>query len=325
MGEPIRIFSRPRPVTVGITQKTIEHRYLLKADSKLNRRIVGALGEAQKRYGGKIHAFTVMSSHLHLLATFRDSKQMADFMRLFTYKVSVEAKRIYDWRTRVFPERYRHFELSQEEVVELQRLRYVLANGCKEGLVLSPLDWPGVSSAAALIGGEPLRGVWLDRTGLCKARGRKSGRHATEEDFETEVEVFLDPLPSQAHLSTQDYRKLVADMVRGIEEETLQMHRSARSVPMGAAGVCSQDPRHRPKNIPKRPRPWCHASNRETRRAMKEAIGRIVAAYRSAAEKLKQGQEGVLFPAGTFPPGLPYVPHGPAVQPWSPPPRVDDG
>lgn len=325
MGEPLRIFSRPRPVTVGITQKTIEHRHLLKADSKLNRRIVGALATAQQRYGGQIHAFTVLSTHLHLLATFRDSEQMANFMRFFTHKVSVEAKRIYSWGTRVFPERYVHVELTQEEAVELQRLRYVLSNGCKEGLVLSPVDWPGVGSAAALIHGEPLRGVWFDRTGLCKARGRKAGRHAKEEDFETEVELSLKPLPSQAHLSDADYRLLVAEMVRDIEAETLQMHKLSGTVPLGANRIQSGNPHRRQGDVPRRPRPCCHASSREKRIAVKKARSQIVAEYRRAAELLKAGHRNVRFPAGTFPPGLPFVPQ--VLMDGTPNivPRVDDG
>lgn len=234
---------------------------------------------------------------------------MADFMRFFTRKVSVEVKKIHAWNGRVFPERYGHVELSQEEVVELQRLRYVLGNGCKEGLVLSPLDWPGVSSARALTSGEPLRGVWLDRTGLWKARGRKSGRNATEEDFEIPLEVELSPLPSQAHLAPDEYRQLVAEMVRDIEAETLAMHRFEGSAPLGAAAIRRGRPHRRQKVIPKRPRPWCHASCPEVRRKIKGAIRDIVAAYRRAAEQLRDGVEDVLFPCGTFPPGLPFVPH----------------
>ena len=307
MSRRLRIFSRPRPTTVEITQKTFQHRHLLQSDPRLNECIVGALAVAQKRYGGQVHALTVMASHLHLLATFRDTRQMADFMRFFTRKVSVEVKKIRDWDGRVFPEPYAHIELAPEESVELQRLRYLLANGCKEGLVLSPLDWPGVSSASALVHGKPLKGIWIDRTGLCKARERQRGRSSREEDFTDAVEMVLQPLPSQAHLSGSEYQELVADVVRDIEAETLAMHRNAGTTPLGAAEVARRSPYRRPKVIPKAPRPWCHAPNRETRLAIKAAIGQIVAAYREAAERLKQGLEDVCFPTGTFPPGLPYV------------------
>ena len=250
---------------------------------------------------------------------------MADFMRYFTRKVSVEVKKIRNWTGRVFPEPYDHFELSQEEAVELQRLRYVLGNGCKEGLVLSPLDWPGVSSTEALVRGEPMRGVWLDRTALWQARGRKSGRNAKEEDFEIPVELELSPLPSQEHLPSAGYRRLVAEMVEEIEEATLAMHRTEGSVPLGVNGILGLDPHRRQREIPKRPRPWCHAASAEARGAIKKAIRDIVAAYRRAAEQLKNGVKDVRFPAGTFPPGLPYVPHPSVAVASRPVPRLDDG
>ena len=307
MSRRLRIFSRPRSVTVEITQKTFQHRHLLQAEPRLNRRIVGALAVAQKRYGGQIHAFIVLSTHLHILATFRDTRQMADFMRFFTRKVSIEAQKIHDWPGRVFPEPYAHIELAQEDVTELQRLRYILANGCKEGLVLSPLDWPGACSTRALVRGEPLIGTWLDRTGLCKARGRRSGRSATEEDFEEPVQVELSPLPSQAHLAGKEYRALVLDLVQGIEEETLAMHQAEGTTPVGAKAIRRQDAHRRQREIPKRPRPWCHAASRNARSALKKAIGQVIAAYKEAAERLKQGIRDARFPMGTFPPGLPYV------------------
>ena len=313
MSRRLRIFSRPRPVTVEITQRTFQHRHLLQAEERLNRRIVGALAVAQKRYGGQIHAFVVTATHLHLLATFRDPKQMADFMRFFTRKVSIEVKKIHDWSDRVFPEPYVHIELAQEDVTELQRLRYILANGCKEGLVLSPLDWPGASSARALALGEPAEGTWLDRTGLCKARARR-GRKVREQEFEEPVEVELSPLPSQAHLSADAYQELVLEIVRDIEEETLAMHRAAGTVPVGAGEVVRRHPHRKQPVIPRRSRPWCHASTRGARLAVKKAVRLIVAAYRDAARLLKQGARNVRFPAGTFPPGLPFVAHGSSVS-----------
>ena len=269
---------------------------------------------AQKRYGGQIHAFVVLATHLHVLATFRDPKQMADFMRFFTRKVSIEVKKIHDWPDRVFPEPYAHIELTQEDVTELRRLRYLLANGCKEGLVSSPLDWPGASSTEALISGKSVQGTWLDRTGLCKARARRGGGRVQEEDFEEMVEMELSPLPSQAHLSPEDYRRLVLDMVRSIEEETLAAHRAAGTAPVGAAQARRRHPHRRQAVIPQRSRPWCHGSTREARLAVKKAIASIVTAYREAAELLKQGILNVRFPSGTFPPGLPFVAH-PSTEP----------
>ncbi|HSJ74704.1 MAG TPA: hypothetical protein VK899_00705, partial [Gemmatimonadales bacterium] len=51
-----------------------------------------------------------------------------------------------------------------EEAAQVDRLIYVLSNGVKEGLVARVEEWPGVHSAHALLTGEPLEGIWYDRT-----------------------------------------------------------------------------------------------------------------------------------------------------------------
>ena len=68
--------------------------------------------------------------------------------------------------------RYQAIPVSQEEGAQLERFRYILSHGVKEGLVASPKDWPGVHCAKALVEGEPLRGTWFDRTQEYAARRR---------------------------------------------------------------------------------------------------------------------------------------------------------
>jgi hypothetical protein len=50
-----------------------------------------------------------------------------------------------------------------------------------------------------------------------------------------------------------------------------------------------------------------HAATKAARKAMWEAYGWFVAAFRDAADKLKVGDRNAAFPAGSFPPGLPFV------------------
>jgi hypothetical protein len=42
-------------------------------------------------------------------------------------------------------------------------LRYLLAYGCKEGLVAELRDWPGAHCADSLVTGTACEGVWFDR------------------------------------------------------------------------------------------------------------------------------------------------------------------
>ncbi len=305
MTKPLRLFSRPRQVTAEITQVTFQFRSLLKPDRSLNSKIVGALARAMELYPIELHAFVFLSTHLHIQATFADAKRMSDFMRHFSQKLSKEAGIVHDWDDSVFPKRYHHVELSEEPEVELARLRYITSNSTKEGLVMSPLDWPGVSSAEALVTGEPLQGEWVDRTAYYQARSR--GKDVSEADFTEQLELHLSPVPSLAHLPSTEYRQVMIGMVRDIEEETLQRHRENGTVPLGIQAILSRDPHSRPEQKPSSPRPWFHGISRQAREAMRTALIWIVAAYREASERFRQGEYDVAFPEGSFPPARPFV------------------
>jgi hypothetical protein len=56
----------------------------------------------------------------------------------------------------------------------------------------------------------------------------------------------------------------------------------------------------------------CNAIRGKDFWAMYNARKAKVAAYREAAERLKQGETDVSFPEGSFPPRLPFV------KPWAP-------
>jgi hypothetical protein len=69
------------------------------------------------------------------------------------------------------------YNACEEEAAQVERLRYVLAHGCKEGLVERLRDWPGVSAVRALLEDESLEGLWFDRTREHVSRRRGTGQH----------------------------------------------------------------------------------------------------------------------------------------------------
>ena len=54
--------------------------------------------------------------------------------------------------------------VTQEEAAQVERLQYVLAHGCKEGLVERLADWPGAHCVKPLLEGTPVEGTWFSRT-----------------------------------------------------------------------------------------------------------------------------------------------------------------
>src|SRR5436305_7232398 len=214
-----------------------------------------------------------------------------------------EAGRLTDWREKFWSRRYRHIVISEEEGIQVGRLKYVVSHGAKEGLVDSPSQWPGVHCVRALLDGAPLAGYWFDRTKENAARTRREDfdrlRHATPEILE------LDPLPCWQGLTPEQIRARVSPLVDDIEIEAAAARQGMPS--LGADAVLVQDPHSRPKRSKKSPAPRFHAWSREARRALYEAYGHFVGAFRDAAEKLRSGDRAARFPTGSFPPHLPFV------------------
>jgi hypothetical protein len=77
--------------------------------------------------------------------------------------------------------------------------------------------------------------------------------------------------------------------------------------PLGVAAVLAQNPLQKPKKTKKSSAPAFHAASKAVRREFRDAYALFVAAYRTAAEKLRAGIRDVLFPRGRFPPPMPFV------------------
>jgi hypothetical protein len=127
---------------VEVTCRTVHGRHLLRPSSTLNEIILGVLGRALRLYSVPICAYAFLSSHYHLLLDITDAHQLANFMRYLNSNLAREVGRLVDWPDGIWSSRYRAIVVSQEEAAQIERLRYVLSNGCKEGLVGRPQDWP---------------------------------------------------------------------------------------------------------------------------------------------------------------------------------------
>src|SRR5215218_8396875 len=216
MSRPIR-FIPEESALVHITCRTIHSRYLLRPDPVLNEIVLGVLGRAQRLHPVEISAFFVASNHYHLLAWMPDTERMADFMGYFQTNVAREVGRLRKWRDKIWSRRFESIVISDEPAAQVDRLRYVLSNGVKEGLVARVEDWPGISLVKSVLSGDPVRGTWFDRTEEHRARLRgetfEPRRHATEETAE------LSQLPCWRHLSPEMYQTLVAGLVQEIDAE----------------------------------------------------------------------------------------------------------
>jgi len=288
-----------------VTVRTVQARFLLRPSVALNEIILGALGRAQRKYGVELCSFAFASNHFHLLAKVNDAKQLADFMCYFDSNLAREVCRLADWKDKVWARRYRAIAVSDEPEAQRERLKYVLSHGVKEFLVEKVLDWPGVHAARALLEGKPLEGLWFDRTKEYGARRR--GEEHERERFATRETVTLSPLPCWEHLSPEKQRELIAELLREIEEEAAAQREAAGKTVLGRAAILKQQPHERPQRSKKSYAPLFHAASRKVRRDLYDGYRAFVAAFREAAARLRDGNLAAAFPAGSFPPALPFV------------------
>ena len=292
---------------VEVSNRTIQGRFLLRPSPGLNEIIVGVMGRAQRRFNFQIFAFQFLSDHYHILAWAVDAQQLAGFMEYFNGNLAREAGRISGWSGKFWGRRYHSAIVSSDDQTQLDRLRYIISNGCKEGLVASPLDWPGVSSTYPLLDGSMvLRGTWFDRTHECRARSAGLAQVFAEAE-----EVRLSPLPGLVQLNATEFRHTIESVVEQIERETHEMHEVKGTKPAGPKWVMRQNPHRVPKGIKESQAKRFLATLRHTITELRRAYWEFIVAYREASRRLMCGDRMVEFPPGCFPPRLPFVRAGP--------------
>jgi hypothetical protein len=168
-----------------------------------------------------------------------------------------------------------------------------------------PNQWPGVHAVRALLEDEPLEGYWFDRTqeyAACR-RGKKHERL----EFATRYSVTLSPLPCWAHLSPEQQRARVADVVHEIDEEVTRRRAETGKPTPGPDAIRRQNPHEQPQSSKKSPAPLFHAVTLRARKDLYAAYAGFLAAFREAAAKWRTGDRGAIFPSGCYPPALPFV------------------
>ena len=289
---------------VEITTRTIQSRFLLRPSAELNDLILGVIGRARSLYDVAVHGFVVLSNHIHMLVSPANGEQLAKFMAHVNRNISDEAGREYKWAGALWERRYRGIVVADEKS-QVARLKYLLSNGCKEGLVDSPLEWPGATSTHALVHGCAIVGTWVDRSAMYRAR--KAGRRVVQSEFETYYETPLAPLPCWRDLSADEHRRCCAELVAQVECEVAALNAQLGREALGVEKILEQDPHGTPRSTDKSPAPMVHAATEQARAIFLEAYRVFVDAYRRAAEALRAGHVDVEFPANAFPPARPFV------------------
>ena len=296
----------PRPMVVEVTCRTVHGRFLLQPSSRFNRIAVGILARAQRMYDVRVHAFCIMSNHYHLLITVADALQLARFMNFVQSNLAREAGRLARWKERFWGRRYQAILVSDERDAQLSRLRYILSQGCKEGLVARPEQWRGAQCVRELLSGKrTLEGIWIDRTAIHRNGGYRGPVDISK--FITLETLVLSPMPCFAGIDDASQCRWVLECTDAIAFEARRTRRTnngereTQTVPTERRDSSVVQPMNRSAA------PWVHAASKSRARDLHVEYTLFFMNYRAAAEKLKRGLDAV-FPGGCFPPPRPYVP-----------------
>ncbi|MCH9651934.1 MAG: transposase [Deltaproteobacteria bacterium] len=292
---------------VEISHRCLGGRRLLRPSKRLNAIVIGVLAMAQRKYGVRVHACSYLSNHGHLLISARNQKEISSFMEFVGSNVAREVGLLHDWPARLWARPYSGISVNGDEEIQIPRLKYLLSQGTKEGLVDSPMKWPGINAAKALANGNNLHGVWVDRTAVHKARRKLPPEKVHLVDFEEAMTLELSPLPCWTNLAPEKRQEEILALIKEIEREAAASRRKERTRLLGRRAVLRQHPHSRSKELEASPAPKVHTVSQELRRCFMEAYRLFTEAFRIAAERLRSGDLTVEFPLGSFPPGLPFV------------------
>lgn len=296
MGHPLRWFLPG--VIYETTIRTIQERFLLRPSAACREAVLGVLGRAQVLYPTvRLYAFVYLSNHAHLLVSADDGDRLASFLGFVNGNVARAVGRLHDWSGPVWGRRHRPIPILDDDAVVV-RLRYLVAQGVKEGLVKSPLRWPGASSTPGLVGDMKLEGTWFDRDQITRARRRG----LDDTPFARRYPITLTPIPAWAHLPAAELKAKHVALVREIEAE-------AHDSVVGEVALGTQSPHERPRDLNRSPAPLCHATSVTVRRRFLSALRAFVSRFRAAAASLRSAHERIAhsFPPGSFPPRVGHV------------------
>ena len=309
---------------VEVTTRTLESRLMLPMTPKFRRRAVGTIARAAEKYSVKVHAVVMLNNHWHALLTPKDGERLARFMGFVNGNLARQARHYHGRSGKLWGGRYHAVLISPEPEAQEGRLRYLLSNGVKEDLVERVGEWPGLHCGQALIDDEPLEGLWIDQTGLSKARRQRKMLEKKDEtpppidpkDFQTEYKLELAPLPCWAELKDKERRQKVREMVIEVEADAKAKRAVSGKAVLGALRAMRQDPDTRPKKTKRSPKPLVHAASKAARKAYRALYAEFVKAFQAASALLRSGDRSASFPCWSFPPALAFARTGEVILPF---------
>jgi REP element-mobilizing transposase RayT len=298
MARPLR---RPQPKTTWlVTSRTLHEEFLFTLDPGLVSALGACIAIAARRYFLQVHALVFLQNHLHLILTLTlPNLHLA--MRQLLSQLAFTVNQHLGRTGKVFARRYSAEEILDNDALE-QKFAYVHANPCNANLVDLATEWPGLSSAAAVMAGETMTFTKTNWT-----RYRLAVRHHPDvqpEDFAETHVLELTPLPAWAGLPPEEQRRRAVEAIRAAEQEARGKRQAEGKSVLPRKKLLRTRPTLRPKRPKRSPRPLCHTSSDARRREYREAWKIFQEAYAEASYAFRNGELLTPFPRWSLRPPL---------------------
>ena len=281
----------PRRVVPGtqylLTRRCSERRFFLRPSKAVNEILRYVLAVAAERYGVVLHAFCVLSNHVHIV--FTDVKgNMPAFEQYLDSLVARSINALHDhWESFWAPGSYSAVTLVTPEDV-LSKCAYVLANPAAAGLVRHGREWPGLWSAPEQIGAGPIQ--------------VKRPKHFFRTNGPMPETATLELVCPPEFESVEAFRSQLVAAVTKLEDEAAKELASKGRSFLGARKVLAQKWDGRPASAePRRELNPRIAGQDKWKRI--EAISRLksfLSDYRAAWLAYARGLRRTVFPHGTY-------------------------
>ena len=285
-------------VLFEVSQRTNRGECLIDCDDPAVRSAIdGILAKAQEKYGVTIYAYHFLANHYHGLFSAPTPQKFANFLGYFHVGVA----RFLNWRREqvghVWGGRAHVIPVLPDEATLTGRLRYILGQATKAGLVAHPAEFAGPSSARWMIGGEAIDGAFRDRTKQCRDKRLKAGPKP-DAAYDEAKTVQISPLPCWADLPADElhrrYRALADEVATtpNTNAPLCQTHEDTAELPDRAPTPPAVDEAGNPRvvgNVTKRaPLPRVLAADPKARQEFLDLLDAFEEAYSAARQLLNQ-------------------------------------
>jgi putative transposase len=152
---------------------------------------LGYLGEYAVAQACEIHAYVLMTNHVHLLATAREAGAMSRFMQVLNRRYSRYANKAHGRTGTLYEGRFRSCLIETERYF-LAVMRYIELNPVRAGMVAHPSEyqwssylWNSSGAPAGFLTPHPVYlGLSATREGRRKAYQSLFGSDMDDEDLE---------------------------------------------------------------------------------------------------------------------------------------------